>query len=834
MAPDNCSWTATASQSFITIGDGSGNGNAGVGYSVAPNSSSTNAQTGTITIAGLAYVINEQPAGSQANSCSINSATPPLIRPEGFSEKVADIVFTCEGKAPPGGLTGDILISFNSGITNLLLSTGQTDALLLEDEPTAANLALGTNAFRGLLSSVNGAGAILFPGLQLAAVGGGAFTHVWRVTNARVNAQGIANAGSVQATVSIAATAPFTVSGQPTVALISSASTFSVPASSTLSGQTIQPVSFTEGFATAFEPRLAAGQNPSAAGAVYNSESGYVITAILGAQTGYASNGTRLIVAIPNVSTGVSVYAPVAPASGANAELVSADATGAGGSPVSGTSQFNGANYQLICPIAPATSCPAPTTATWEVTASDPNAIETLTFNLVLINQGAAGLGGISYVGALAPVSSGLAPQLPSTNLPAPRFASTTVAVAPPATVGLRVAPQAAPVQGQSMQGAALKPSLRNAASADSSPAAGGAISWTQVQANTADTASTATNAAVSGTLPPSWVITSCTEANQELNLAEGTGGGCPNIDPDNLSNQFTATSPSLSPGQTQTITLTAQSTSQSSGTVEYTSSVDSDLANSDPTSGSFTTNFQVSQIGLNVTLTNASTFAQGQTGAQYSVTVANGGSVPTSLPVTVTEMLPASLTLVSMGGDGWTCTVATSSCTRSDVLAADSPFPSITVTVNVASNAPGTVTNEVSAMTGVLQATASIPTNITPVTAMTSAFFNGEDSLGSGVYYLKFPDGNLFGYYNLTSLPIFYHYDMGFEAFVDGGNGAAYMYDFTSQHWFYTSSSLFPYLYDFTLNNWLYYFAATNNPGHYSSNPRTFSDLTTGKIITM
>ncbi len=113
-------------------------------------------------------------------------------------------------------------------------------------------------------------------------------------------------------------------------------------------------------------------------------------------------------------------------------------------------------------------------------------------------------------------------------------------------------------------------------------------------------------------------------------------------------------------------------------------------------------------------------------------------------------------------------------------------------------------------------------------------AFFNGQVSLGSGVYYLQFPNGDLFGYYNLTNFPIFYHYDMGFEAFIDGGNGAAYMYDFTSGHWWYTSSSLFPYLYDFTLNNWLYYFPATNNPGHYTTSPRSFSDLTTGKIITM
>ncbi len=476
---------------------------------------------------------------------------------------------------------------------------------------------------------------------------------------------------------------------------------------------------------------------------------------------------------------------------------------------------------QLLCPIAPAVNCPSTVTATWEVTASNPNSIETVLFNLAFGNPNNVSLSGVTYAGAIAPVSSGAAPQLPSTNLPAPRFASSTVTVPPPATVSLSVAPQAA-VQGQS-QSPALKSSLRNAASTPSSSAVGGTVTWTQIQANTgAAAASTAPNVTVGGTLPPTWVLLSCT--------AVDSGGVCPTIDPNNPSNSYSVTYPSLSPGQTGTIMLTAQSTGQSSGAVEYTSSIDSDLSNTDTTTDSFTTNFPVAEIGLNVTLTHASNFTQGQTGAQYSVTVANGGSLPTSLPVTVTETLPASLTLVAMSGAGWTCTLSTSSCTRSDVLAANSPFPSITVTVNVASNAPSPVTNQVIATTGVLQATGSDPTNI----SQGSAFFNGEASLGSNVYYLQFPDGNLFGYYNLTNFPILYHYDMGFEAFVDGGNGGAYLYDFTSGHWFYTSSSLFPYLYDFTLNSWLYYFPATNNPGHYSSNPRYFSNLGTGKIITM
>ena len=113
-------------------------------------------------------------------------------------------------------------------------------------------------------------------------------------------------------------------------------------------------------------------------------------------------------------------------------------------------------------------------------------------------------------------------------------------------------------------------------------------------------------------------------------------------------------------------------------------------------------------------------------------------------------------------------------------------------------------------------------------------AFFSGEDSLGSGVYYLQFPDGNPFGYYNYVASSIFYHYDMGYEGFVPGSAADVYLYDFTTNHWLYTSSGLFPYLYDFALKTWLYYFPSTTNPGHYTNNPRYFSNLTTGEIFTM
>ncbi len=112
--------------------------------------------------------------------------------------------------------------------------------------------------------------------------------------------------------------------------------------------------------------------------------------------------------------------------------------------------------------------------------------------------------------------------------------------------------------------------------------------------------------------------------------------------------------------------------------------------------------------------------------------------------------------------------------------------------------------------------------------------FFTGEASLGNGAYYLQFPDGNLFGYYDYLISPWIYHFDLGFEYVIDGGNGSAYLYDFASSHWWYTSTSLFPYIYDFTLKTYVYYFPNTTSPGHYSSNPRYFSNLTTGKVITM
>ncbi len=116
--------------------------------------------------------------------------------------------------------------------------------------------------------------------------------------------------------------------------------------------------------------------------------------------------------------------------------------------------------------------------------------------------------------------------------------------------------------------------------------------------------------------------------------------------------------------------------------------------------------------------------------------------------------------------------------------------------------------------------------------------FFAGQASLGSGVYYLALPDGNVFGYYSFLSDPNYlYHFDLGYEYVFDAADGKSgvYFYDFKAGDFLYTSPGYpFPYLYDFTLNSVLYYYPDPSDPGHYNTNGvRYFYDFATGQIIT-
>jgi uncharacterized repeat protein (TIGR01451 family) len=93
-----------------------------------------------------------------------------------------------------------------------------------------------------------------------------------------------------------------------------------------------------------------------------------------------------------------------------------------------------------------------------------------------------------------------------------------------------------------------------------------------------------------------------------------------------------------------------------------------------------------------------ASQIKQGDTNVHYSIVVTNSGAAALgSQTVTVTDALPSGLTATSFSGTGWTCAALPAlSCTRTtnDGLAAQMSYPTLDLAVNVASNAPTTVTN--------------------------------------------------------------------------------------------------------------------------------------------
>jgi len=122
-------------------------------------------------------------------------------------------------------------------------------------------------------------------------------------------------------------------------------------------------------------------------------------------------------------------------------------------------------------------------------------------------------------------------------------------------------------------------------------------------------------------------------------------------------------------------------------GTVSYQVTANSGAARSGTLTIAGQT-FTVNQAGVSgpslaIVKTHTGNFTQGQTNAQYSISVSNSGPGSTNgSVVSVVDTVDAGLTLVSMAGTGWSCNANT--CTRSDVLSAGASYPAITAAVNV------------------------------------------------------------------------------------------------------------------------------------------------------
>lgn len=98
----------------------------------------------------------------------------------------------------------------------------------------------------------------------------------------------------------------------------------------------------------------------------------------------------------------------------------------------------------------------------------------------------------------------------------------------------------------------------------------------------------------------------------------------------------------------------------------------------------------------LTIAKTHTGAFTPLETGKTYTISVSNVGDGPTDgSTVSVVDTLPSGLSATAISGSGWTCILATLTCTRSDVLAAGNSYSDITVTVTVLVGATNPQTNQ-------------------------------------------------------------------------------------------------------------------------------------------
>lgn len=226
--------------------------------------------------------------------------------------------------------------------------------------------------------------------------------------------------------------------------------------------------------------------------------------------------------------------------------------------------------------------------------------------------------------------------------------------------------------------------------------------------------------------------VTDTLPAGLTATAVSGTGWSC------TLATLVCTRADSLAPGDSfPTITVTVSVAANAAASVTNQATVsgggDTNAANNTASDPTTITPFSAA-ADLTLAKTHPGNFVQGQTGATYSLVVTNIGASASTGVVTVTDLLPAGLTATAMGGTGWSCTLATLVCTRSDSLTASASFPAITLTVSVAANAASTVTNQATvAGGGETNTTNNAAVDPTTVTAPSSSVDLGLAKSHSG-----------------------------------------------------------------------------------------------------
>jgi uncharacterized repeat protein (TIGR01451 family) len=247
-----------------------------------------------------------------------------------------------------------------------------------------------------------------------------------------------------------------------------------------------------------------------------------------------------------------------------------------------------------------------------------------------------------------------------------------------------------APASGSVTVGTGGGPELTLAKTASAQTfSRGGTGSFNLTVTNGGGSATNGTQITVTDSLPPGMTPVSTTAAGWVCNTS-GTTVTCNRSDVLNPSESFTP------------ITITVRLDTNAASSITNSASV-SGGGDSTPSTGAATVG-TVTGPDLNMSKTASSPILPRGGSGSFTLTVINNGGSPTNgSAVTVTDTLPDGFTTSNTpSGTGWSCTPGqTVTCTRSDVLSANTSYPAISVPVSIGSNVPGTVTNSASVVGG-------------------------------------------------------------------------------------------------------------------------------------
>lgn len=432
-----------------------------------------------LAFAALVLILGSAVPASAQNglTCTASAAVTPTLRHEGFTELTGDILLTCTG-APgatptPAGTPipeADISVSLSAPVTSRLLGGNTTEALLLVDDPNAAQqdvcmspdnptvdcqvmgdggMTFKTNTkfnvFEGINTGGPGSYSITFLGVPVDPPASGSLTY--RITNIRVDAttvpSGAAGLSPVFAFVSSSSSTSIQINNpQNYVGFVSNGLTVGTSVGSTpflqcesYDATTVGTVTFTENFATAFKTRGVSGTAGSpiypqtTPGVVYYTESGLEVP-VSGGETGAADTATRLQTVISNIPAGVTIWASdyaVSSASTGVGTLGFSDATMI--EPVAGSS---GGGL-----VAVTDGTESSVTIVWEITDTNTSAIDSLAFTIAASFTGTPGNPGTPAANQAVGSLSGFNPQLAaySSTGPIPEFSSTVNEPTSPTTL---------------------------------------------------------------------------------------------------------------------------------------------------------------------------------------------------------------------------------------------------------------------------------------------------------------------------------------------------------------------------------------------------------------